>query len=103
VNHDRVHAREPSHHVDRWSEGVVEGIDERDGHCVVTVRPVASGDGAEGGAGEPDAERGAGEPDAELVELTITLAVRDLFVSRLPVEEGESPVGERVWYRKRGG
>lgn len=94
MTHDRIHAREPSHHVDRWSVGVVEAIGERDGHCVVTVRPVASGDGS---------ERGAGEPDAELVELTITLAVRDLFVSRLPVEEGESPVGERVWYRKRGG
>ena len=94
MNHDRVHAREPSHHVDRWSEGVVESIGERDGHCVVTVRPVASGDGD---------EREAGEPDAEPVELTITFAVRDLFVSRLSVEEGESPVGERVWYRKRGG
>ena len=94
MNHDRVHARSPSHHVDRWSVGVVESIGERDGHCVVTVRPVASGDGD---------ERGAGEPDAELVELTITFAVRDLFVSRLSVEEGESPVGERVWYRKRGG
>ena len=99
MNHDRVHAREPSHHVDRWSEGVVESIGERDGHCVVTVRPVASGDGDERGAGE----RGADEPDAELVELTITFAVRDLFVSRLSIEEGESPVGERVWYRKRGG
>ena len=93
MNHDRVHAREPSHHVDRWSVGVVESVGERDGHCVVTVRPVASRDGA---------ERGVGEPDAELVELTITLAVRDLFVSRLPIEEGESPVDERVWYRKRG-
>ncbi|RLM68335.1 hypothetical protein [Halorubrum sp. Atlit-26R] len=104
MNHDRVHAREPSHHVDRWSEGVVESIGERDGHCVVTVRPVASGDGDDRGAGERGAgERGADEPDAELVELTITFAVRDLFVSRLSIEEGESPVGERVWYRKRGG
>ena len=95
MNHDRVHAREPTHHVDRWSVGVVEAIGVRDGHCVVTVRPVASED-----AGD---ERGAGEPDAELVELTITFAVRDLFVSRLSIVEGESPVGERVWYRKRGG
>jgi hypothetical protein len=87
VNHDRVHAREPSHHVDRWSVGVVESVGERDGHCVVTVRPLGSdGDGA-----------------ADPVELTVTLAVRDLFVSRLPIAEGESPVGERVWYRKRGG
>ena len=94
MNHDRVHAREPSHHVDRWSVGAVESIGERDGHCVVTVRPLASGDGD---------ECEADEPDTDPVELTITLAVRDLFVSRLPIEEGESPVGERVWYRKRGG
>jgi len=94
VNHDRVHAREPSHHVDRWSVGVIESIDERDGHAVVTVRPVAS-EGEEGG--------GAGDDGDAPVELVITLAVRDLFVGRLPVEDGESPVGERAWYRKRGG
>ena len=97
MNHDRVHAREPSHHVDRWSAGVVESIDERDGHCVVTVRPVAP-EGEDGGdETAADADRG------ESVELTLTLAVRDLFVSRLPIGSDESPVGERVWYRKRGG
>jgi hypothetical protein len=107
VNHDRVHAREPSHHVDRWSVGVVEAIGERDGHCVVTVRPVVSADaGGERDAGESregGPERNAGGAGADPVELVITFAVRDLFVSRLPIEEGESPVGERVWYRKRGG
>ncbi|EMA70453.1 DUF7861 family protein [Halorubrum distributum] len=97
MNHDRVHAREPSHHVDRWSEGVVEAVGERDGHCVVTVRPVASGDENAGDG------RDASDSAAEPVELTVTLAVRDLFVSRLPIDDGESPVGERVWYRKRGG
>lgn len=80
VNHDRIHAREPDHHVDRWSEGVIESLDERDGHAVVTVR---IGDG-------------------ETVELTVTFAVRDLFLDRLDLD-GESPVGERVWYRVRGG
>ena len=89
--HDRIHAREPSHHVDRWSTGVIESIRERDGHCVVTVRPV--GAASEG----PD----DGGPDS--VDLVVTLAVRELFVSRLPIGEAESPVGERVWYRKRGG
>jgi hypothetical protein len=78
VNHDRIHAREPSHHVDRWSVGTVEAVEERDGHCVITVRP----------------------PDDEPVELVVTFAVRDLFVSRL---DADSPVGERVWYRKKGG
>jgi hypothetical protein len=97
VNHDRVHAREPSHHVDRWSVGVIESIGERDGHCVVTVRPVESG----GGSGESQADEG--DVDRRPVELVITLAVRDLFVGRLPIDDGESPVGERVWYRKRGG
>ena len=65
--HDRIHAREPSHHRDRWSVGTVESVTERDGHCVVTV------------------------------------AVRDLFVGRLDLGDGESPVGERVRYRKHGG
>jgi hypothetical protein len=95
VNHDRVHAREPSHHVDRWSVGVVESIGERDGHCVVTVRPV----------GEAESEDTGGEVEGDdgPVELLITFAVRDLFVSRLAIADDESPVGERVWYRKRGG
>ena len=78
MKHDRIHAREPSHHVDRWSVGTVEAIEERDGHCVVTVRP----------------------QDDDPVELVVTVAVRDLFVSRL---DADSPVGERVWYRKKGG
>ncbi|WP_123538361.1 DUF7861 family protein [Halosimplex salinum] len=81
MNQDRIHAREPSHHVDRWSVGTIEAVEERDGHCVVTVRTAAD----------------------ETVSLTVTLAVRDLFVRRLPIDKGESPVGERVWYRKRGG
>lgn len=97
MNHDRVHAREPSHHVDRWSVGVIESINERDGHCVVAVRPVESEEGS--GESEDDEEDGDRRP----VELVITLAVRDLFVGRLPIGDGESPVGERVWYRKRGG
>ncbi len=77
--HDRLHARRPSHHVDRWSVGRIESIDERDGHCVVTVRP----------------ETG------DAVELVVTFAVRDLFLRRLDLD-GDSPIGERVWYRKRG-
>jgi hypothetical protein len=81
MHHDRIHAREPAHHRDRWSVGTIERIDERDGHCVVTVR----------------ADAGA------TVELVVTFAVRDLFVGRLDLDPGESPVGERVWYRKRGG
>lgn len=39
VPHDRIHARRPSHHVDRWSVGRIESVGEQDGHCVVTVRP----------------------------------------------------------------
>lgn len=90
MNHDRIHAREPSHHVDRWSVGVIESLAERDGHCVVTVRPVGS---------DGDKREAGGDP----IDLVVTLAVRDLFVSRLSIDDGESPVGERVWYRKRGG
>jgi hypothetical protein len=79
MNHDRIHAREPSHDVDRWSIGTIESIDLRDGHCVFTVRPQE------------------GDP----VELTVTVAVRDLVLDRL--ETDGDPVGERVWFRKRGG
>lgn len=80
VNHDRIHARAPDHDTERWSVGVVERVDERDGHCVVEV-----------------------DDDGKRVELVVTLAIRDLFVGRLDIEEGESPIGERVWYRKHGG
>lgn len=81
MSHDRIHAREPTHHLERWSVGTIESVKERDGHCVVTV----------------DGENGVS------VELVVTVAIRDLFVSRLDIEDGDSPVGEQVWYRKRGG
>jgi len=81
MNHDRIHAREPSHHRDRWTVGTITEIAERDGHCVVTV------------------ENDSGEP----TELVVTMAIRDLFISRLDIGEDENPVGERVWFRKRGG
>jgi len=96
MTHDRIHAREPSHHVGRWSVGTIESIGERDGHCVVTVRP-GDGYGDRGDAGSDGAE------PVEPVELVVTLAVRDLFVRRLSIDGDESPVGERVWYRKHGG
>ncbi|WP_323676186.1 hypothetical protein [Halorubellus sp. PRR65] len=83
MTHDRIHAREPTHHVDRWTRGVVRRTEERDGHCVVTVEPAEGGDVSE-------------------VELVVTFAVRDLFVGRLDVGDGESPVGETVWYREHG-
>ena len=81
MNHDRIHARKPTHDLDRWSVGTVEAVGERDGHWVVTVRP----------------------EEGETVDLVVTFAIRDLFLSRLDIEDGESPVGETVWYRKRGG
>jgi hypothetical protein len=40
--------------------------------------------------------------DEETIELVVTFAVRDLFLRRLPISENASPVGERIWYRKRG-
>lgn len=81
MNHDRVHAREPAHHRERWTAGTIEALGERDGHCVVTVS----------------------DDTGETVELVVTVAVRDLFLGRLDLAEDESPIGERVWYRKRGG
>jgi hypothetical protein len=81
VTHDRIHAREPTHDTDRWRVGRIESLGERDGHCVVTVTP----------------------ENGETVELIVTLAIRDLFVSRLDFAEGDSPLGERVWFREHGG
>jgi hypothetical protein len=80
MDHDRIHSRKPTHDIERWSTGTIESVGRRDGHCVVTV-----------------------ETDDQTVELTVTFAIRDLFLDRLDTDEGESPVGERVWYRKRGG
>lgn len=65
--------------MDRWSVGRIESLERRDGHCVVTVR----------------------SPDGDAIELVVTLAVRDLFLGRLETDDG-TPVGEQVWYRKRG-
>ncbi len=79
VSYDRIHARRPCYRVDRWSVGRIESIAERDGHWHITIRT----------------------PDGDPVELVVTLAVRDLFLGRLDPDDG-SPVGERVWYRKRG-
>jgi hypothetical protein len=81
MNHDRLHAREPTHDIDRWSTGTVDAVDQQDGHCVVTVST----------------------DEGDTVELVVTLAVRELFLSRLDIDEGASPVGERVWFRKHGG
>ena len=81
MNHDRLHARKPTHDIERWSVGTIHAVDQRDGHCVVTVID------------------GNDEP----VELVVTLAIRELFLSRLDISEDESPIGEQVWYRKYGG
>jgi hypothetical protein len=93
VTHDRIHAREPTHHVDRWTRGTIESVGERDGHCVVTVEPAAGADAAGDGEGEEE----------DRVELVVTFAVRDLFLDRLDLADDESPVGETVWYREHGG
>jgi hypothetical protein len=80
MDHDRIHAQKPQTDPERWTSGIVDAVEERDGHCVVTVVP----------------------DEGDRVDLTVTFAVRDLFVSRLPIED-DDPVGERVWYRQRGG
>jgi len=81
MNHDRLHAQKPTHDLERWSTGTIDSVDQRDGHCVVTVL----------------------DEHDEPIELVITLAIRDLFLSRLDIGDEGSPVGERVWYRKHGG
>lgn len=109
MNHDRIHSRPPQQDPERWREGVIRSITERDGHAVFVVAPVegagdGAGDGAEAdGAEGDDAESAAGDGERETVELTVTTAVRDLAVGRLEIDDGESPVGEHVWFRQRGG
>jgi hypothetical protein len=80
MTHDRIHAREPAHHRDRWSAGTIVPDETRDGHCHVTVTSGESG----------------------TQDLVVTLAIRDLPVRRLDIDEGGSPVDDRVWYRKHG-
>ncbi|ELZ08078.1 hypothetical protein C478_18692 [Natrinema thermotolerans DSM 11552] len=79
--HDRIHARKPTHDLERWSVGTIAAIDQRDCHAVFEVT-------AEGG---------------ESIELVVTVAIRDLVLRRLDLAADESPIGARVWYRTRGG
>ena len=81
MKHDRIHAQKPTHEMERWSTGTIDSVEQRDGHCVVTVS----------------------DDDNEPIELVVTIAIRDLFLSRLDINEGESPAGEKVWYREHGG
>jgi len=81
MSHDRIHARKPTHDVERWSVGTIEAIDERAGDCVFEVQ---------------DAE-------GETIDLMVTDAIRELVLDRLDLDEDESPVGARIWYRKHGG
>ena len=77
--HDRVHAREP-HDPENWRVGVVRAVTERDGHAVFVVAPEAGGPG-------------------DTVDLVVTFDVRDLVLRRLA---GDEPVGQRVWFRRKG-
>ncbi|MFB6193709.1 MAG: hypothetical protein ABEI75_01470, partial [Halobaculum sp.] len=121
MTHDRIHAKRP-HDAERFRTGRIVEMAERDGHCVVTVEPDGGESGGErdesdGESDESRAERdgtnaddrssdeedGATAADTDRVELVVTFAVRDLFVSRLEIGPEESPVGEQVWFREYGG
>ncbi len=73
--HDRIHAREPTHHTAEWETGTITAVTERDGHWVVTV---------------------------DSIELRTTFAIRDLVTRRLDIDPGESPVGQQIWYKQHG-
>lgn len=79
--HDRIHARKPTHDLERWSVGTIAAVDRRDGHAVFDVTTA----------------------DGESIELVVTVAIRDLVLRRLDLEADESPIGARVWYRTHGG
>jgi hypothetical protein len=80
MSHDRIHARKPTHDIERWSVGTIETVSDRDGHAVFEVR----------------------DRNGERVTLVVTVAIRDLVLRRLGRGRNESPVGARVWYRKHG-
>ena len=112
VNHDRIHSRPPQQDPERWREGEIVSLAERDGHAVFTVAPVdagSDGDGADdapgdaGGAADDTSGATADADERPTVELTVTTAVRELVCGRLEIDDGESPVGEHVWFRERGG
>lgn len=89
---DRLHARPPTHDVERWTEGSVAGVERTSGRVVVTVRPEPRGEDAEGGG-------------SETVALRVSEAVYDLFVGRVAPDDradGEVLPGAPVWFRKRG-
>lgn len=86
MNHDRIHAREPTHDVDEWETGVVREVGTRDGHAVFTVDP----------------ERTEASGESGTIELLVTTAVRDLVLRRLPGDGDDPPEGQRVWYQRRG-
>jgi hypothetical protein len=97
MNHDRIHAREPSHDADEWQTGTIRDVGLRDGHVVFTVAPDSdSGGDDEDENAENDDSAGTGP-----VELLVTTAIRDLVLRRLP-GESDAPVGQRVWYKRRG-
>ena len=80
MSHDRIRARKPTTNVDRWTVGTVERTGNRDGNAVFEVR----------------IDKG------ESVELVVTAAIGELVEKPLGLEDGESPVGARVWYRSGG-
>ncbi|MFC6990781.1 hypothetical protein ACFQH3_02685 [Haladaptatus sp. GCM10025707] len=81
MNHDRIHAKRPAHDAARFTPGTIEQLETRDDHCVVTVA----------------------DESGTTHDLWVTLAVRDLFFSRLDLAEDDSPIGKTVWFRKHGG
>ncbi len=95
---DRVHARPPTHDVERWTEGRVIEVTKPPGRVVVTVRPETEG------STEPEPESES-ESKPEPVDLRVTEAVYDLFVGRVTEMnrvDGDACPGTPVWYRERG-
>jgi hypothetical protein len=115
ARYDRLHARPPTHDVDRWTEGRVVDVTREAGAVVVAVRPVEAVDGdgdrdTGGDSNGPEPAAGATAPDGdaalgEPVALRVSDAVYDLFVRRVADEDSEDGAvlpGAPVWYRARG-
>lgn len=75
--HDRIRAKAPNTDTEKWKKGTVDAVDTTVSPHTVTVQ----------------------SEDGDMVTLTITTAIYDLFTKRL---ESETPLDETVYYKKKG-
>lgn len=76
---DRIRAKEPNKRVDRWNKGQIGDVLNEHGRYKIIV-----------------------ETESDQHELSVSSAIYDLFTGRLEIEDEETPVGETVYFIKKG-